>query len=118
MFVGTLILRQGKPFKVSFALSGTDVADLTGYNFRMMVRTGFSAPSPLLSINSAGASPNATMDVANKVATADVAASVTAAITGPTMVTKWVSDAELYHSNGDVIDLGSYQVEWQPEVTK
>lgn len=118
MFVGTLTLRQAKPFKVSFALSGSDIPSvLTGYNFDMTIRTSIGAPDPkFLFISSEAPTSNATVDTVNRIATADVTAAATGALVGDPVEAQYVADARLYHANGDVIDLGSYRINWEPKV--
>lgn len=120
MFSGNLTLRQNKPFNVKFSVSGADApATLTGYNLEMNISKSLGAAGPrLLEIRSDGANPHATVDAVNRTVMVSVPASVTDTIDGvPNAEAKYVSDARLVHvSNGDVVDLGSYRVNWEPKV--
>jgi hypothetical protein len=119
IFAGKLLLRQGKPFALTFTLEGDDVPAPAGYNFRMQVRADFPSAAALLSISSEGASPTATVGgIAGAVEVdVDVPAAVTAAIVG-TAQALWVADGELYNVAGDVIDCGTYQIVFHPEATR
>ena len=118
IFAGKLLLRQGKPFAVTFELAGADVPAPAGYHFRMQVRADFPSAAALLSISSEGASPTATVGgIAGAIdIDVDVPGAVTAAIVG-TAPALWVADGKLYNVAGDVIDCGTYQIVFQPTAT-
>lgn len=119
---GGFVLKQGSPFAFVFELTeddGTTVLPLpANCGIRMQIRSAYSDPLPLLSISSAGGTPNA-VRVGEGFEIA-VPSSVTEGIGGPLMPARLITDIEIFDvSSGEcVLDGGSYPVQWIPEVTK
>jgi hypothetical protein len=119
MFEGKIPLRQGKYFNTTFTLSGSDAPSIAGLAVRAQIRDEIDG-NIMASFTSEGGSPNAFVDATNKIVTLELNSTVTAAIAGPAEIVTWVMDVELYNAGTGLVlvDLSSYYIEWQPEVTK
>lgn len=123
MFAGTLLLRQGKPFRFEFSINDADdgepesLRDLSAYSFRMQIRARFDSPGVLIDISTANG--NVTYDSLNRMFVVLVQGAISSAIVGFTKIQDFVSDIELFTAlDADIIDGGSYQIHWEPEATK
>lgn len=117
MFSGSFKLRQGKPFSLVFALTEADAPNITGLLVRSQIRDYIGGAIMAEFTNALG---NVVVDAVNKKVTIALSSNATAAIAGPLDPATWVMDAEIYNGTSGlvVVDLGSWYVQWEPEVTK